>query len=168
MTRRFKSILLICVILMQVTVLAHFSPLNVYPNYTLVILVAMGLINPEVENVIIAGVIGFVSDILTGAPLGVNTLLYIYLVIFCIIISEAIYNKRVTLFIPVCFAGCFVYELLFGIFSCLIRKVAFAPYLIFKIVLPSAAVNTVIFVFVYEILRRLRFEKKKRGIKYER
>ena len=168
MTRSFKSILLICVLLLQVTILAHFTPLNVLPNYILASVIAISIIEPEVENIVMAGISGALYDVLTGAPFGINTLLYIYIAILCVIVASSVYNKRVTVFLPVCFTLCFVYELLFGVFSCLTREASFSFYLISKIILPTSVANTLVFVFAYEILRRLRFEKKKRGIKYER
>lgn len=167
MSRRFKGILLICVILMQICVLSHFTPFGVIPNYTMVVLFAIIMINPDTENLVTAGITGAVTDILTGAPFGINTLLCIYLAIGCVFISQAIYNKRVTVFAPLCFAASFIYEIIFGIFSCLLRGAFFPPEMILKTVLPLAAVNTVIFIPVYEVLRRIRFEKKRKGIKYE-
>ena len=167
MSRTFKAVLLTVVILMQITVLAHFTPFGIIPNYTMVILMCLVLVSPDVESVVIAGITGAVMDTLTGVPFGVNTLLCIYLAICCVLISVVIYNRRVTVFIPLCFAASFVYELLFGIFSCLLREAVFYPSVILNIVLPVAIINTVIFIPCYEIIRRIRFEQKRKGIKYE-
>ena len=167
MSRNFKIILLICVVLMQLTILAHFTPFNIIPNYMVVVLIAVSLICPDKESMIVSGFIGALADVLGGTPFGVNLLLSIYLSIGCVFISQAVYNTRVKVFAPVCFVLSFVYELLLGIFSCLLRNTAFSYDLLINIVLPVAFINTIIFIPIYEVLKRVRIEKKRKGIKYE-
>lgn len=167
MSRTFRYVILICVIFLQITVLAHFTLFDIVPNYTIIVLMAIVVLCPETESLITAGVTGALLDILSGAPLGLNTLLCIYLAIVCIFVSCAIYNKRVTLFIPLCAVLSFLYEILFGVFSCLLRKAVFPMITVYKIVLPVTLINTLLFIPVYEVLRRIRTEKKRKGIKYE-
>lgn len=168
MSRTFKAVLMIVCILMQITVLAHITPWGILPNYILVVLIATVLISPDTESVIIAGIAGALTDIFTGTAFGVNTLLCMYSAVVLVIISTNVYTRRVTYFAPVCFAVSFIYELIFGIISFLLRDTVFEISSIRRIVLPVAAVNAVIFIPVYEILRRVKTEKKRKGIKYER
>ena len=168
MSRKFKIIMLISVILLQMTVLAHFKPLGVIPNYTFVCVVVISLISADAESVIISACAGFLTDMFTGAPLGLNTLMCMYFSIVCAIISDVIYNKSVKLMCPVGFAASFLYELLFGIFSTLMRDRSFEIITVLLRALAIAAVNAVLFIPVFLILKRVRFEKKRKGIKYER
>ncbi len=168
MNRKFKALVLIAVVLLQITVLSHFTPFGVIPNYTITVLMCVVLINPEIESIVFAGFTGALLDTLTGVPFGVNTLLCIYLAIGCVMISVVVYNTRFTVFVPVCFAFSFVYELIFGVLSCLLRQAVFSPVVILQIVFPVAIANSVVFIPCYEILRRIRFQQKRKGIKYER
>lgn len=168
MSRRFKTILLLAVILLQTTVLPHFTPLGIIPNYTLVIAAALAIICEDTEIVVYNTIAGFLLDLFTGAPTGLNTLLYMYISIGIIAATKAVYNKRVRVVLPFCFVASFVYEIFFGIFSSLLRGSAFYPAAILKVVLPVSVINTIIFVPVYLILSKVRFEKKRKGIKYER
>lgn len=168
MSRKFKTILLLTVILLQLTILPHFTPLGVIPNYALVFAIAVSIICEDQESVVFVALTGFLMDLFTGAPIGLNTLLYMYISIALMAAAGAVYNKSVRVVMPMCFAASFVYEILFGIFSSLLRGAVFYPAAILKVILPVAVINTVIFIPVYIILSKVRFEKKRKGIKYER
>lgn len=168
MSRNFKAITLLIVVLLQLTVLPHFTLFSVIPNYVLVFTIVMAIVGEDSESVVFSAVTGFAMDLLTGAPIGLNTLLYMYISIALVMITGTIYNKRIKVLVPMCFVASAVYEVLFGVFSSLLRGAGFYPEAIIKVVLPAAAMNTVIFIPVYLILSRLRFEKKRKGIKYER
>lgn len=167
MSRRFKIILLISVILMQMTVLAHFKPLGVVPNYTFVCVAIISLICADSESVIISACAGLLTDMFTGAPLGLNTLMCMYFSVACAIVSDVIYNKSVKLMCPVGFVASFLYELLFGIFSTIMRDKSLEIATVLIKALAIAAVDAVVFILVYLILKRVRFEKRRKGIKYE-
>ncbi len=167
MSRSFKSIILIFAILMQTTILPHFTVFSVIPNYVFVLMIAISIINEDSESVVFAAVTGFLLDLFTGAPVGLNTLLYMYISIAVIVITGRIYIKRIKVVAPVCFIASVIYELVFGILSTLLRNGTFYPQAIVSVVLPVALINTVIFIPVYMVLSRVRFEKKRKGIKYE-
>lgn len=167
MTKKFKALVLMAVIFLQVTVLSHFTPFSVIPNYTFVVIVALSLVSPNVETVMFSFLSGILTDMLTGAPLGLNTLIFMYLSIGCALLAERIYNKQIKVVWTICFAASFVYELLFGIFSSLLRGASFYSAAIVRVVLPVAVMNTVIFIPAYWLLNRIRFEKKRKGIRYE-
>ncbi len=168
MSRKFKIVFLLVVILLQLSVLAHFKPFSVVPNYTFAAIFAIALISPKSETVVIAGFAGLLLDLFSGAPLGLNTLIYIYMTIGCIIVSEAIYTKNPIIMSGLCFVFSFVFELIYGVCSTLLRGAGFSFDIIGNIVLPAAGVNTVVFFLMYMVLRKLRFEKRRKGIKYER
>ncbi len=167
MSRKFKIIMLISVILLQMTVLAHFKPLGVIPNYTFVCVIIISLISADAESVVISACAGFVADMFTGAHLGLNTLMCMYFSVMCAIVSDVIYNKSIKLMCPVGFMASFLYELLFGIFSTLMRDRSIEIVTIMSRALKIAAVNAVIFIPVFLVLKRVRYEKKRKGIKYE-
>lgn len=167
MSRKFKIIMLISVILLQMTVLAHFKPLGVIPNYTFVCVVVISLISADSESVVISALAGLLTDMFTGAPLGLNTLMCMYFSVFCATISDVIYNKSVKLMCPVSFLTFFLYELLFGIFSTLLRDRSFDIITVLSRALSIATVNAAVFIPVFLVLKRVRFEKKRKGIKYE-
>ncbi len=168
MSLKFKSVLMAAVILLQLTVLSHFTPLGIIPNYILIFTIAVCIICDSAESVVFAACIGLLCDMLTGAPLGLNTLLYMYIAISAIVVTGVVYTKSLKVVLPLFFASAFLYELLFGVLSSLMRASAFYPAAILDVILPAAFVNTLIFIPVYIVLSKLRFEKKRKGIRYER
>lgn len=167
MNRIFKSFVLVCVILLQTTILSHFSPFGVIPNYVLAAAVAICVISPETDSVVICAVAGFFVDAFSGTPFGINALVYMYIAIVLVIISDMIYSKSVVVFAPVCFVFSFLYESFQGIVSFLLRSAEVDVFRVLKISCFVAIINTVIFVPVYVILSKVKIEKKRKGIKYE-
>ncbi len=167
MSRRFKILFMLAVVILQATVLAHFTPFSVLPNFTLVSLLTICIIYPSDENIALAVGTGLLTDFISGAILGIATLLFMYAVILCNVVTETIFGKRVFVFAPLTFVISFIYELIFGVFSYLVRGVSFAFEAVYKTVLPVALLNTLIFIFLYLVLSRIKFEKKRKGIRYE-
>ncbi|MBQ8541505.1 MAG: rod shape-determining protein MreD [Clostridia bacterium] len=165
---KFKAFLMLAVVLLQVTVLSHFTLFGVIPNCVFVFVLALCIINDNAESVVFATVTGLMVDMLTGAQFGLNTLLYMYIAIGVIVVISFAYQKSIKIVVPMCLCASFMYELIFGILSFLFRGAAISFGVIFSVVIPACAVNTLVFIPVYVILSRLRFEKKRKGIKYER
>ncbi len=168
MSLKFKTTLMAAVILLQLTVLSHFTPLGVIPNYVLIFTIAICIICDSVESVVFSACIGLISDMLTGAPLGLNTIIYMYIAILTIMVTGIVYTKSLKVVVPMCFAASFIYELVFGVLSSLMRTASFYPEAILRIILPAAFINTLIFIPVYALLSHLKFEKRRKGIRYER
>ena len=164
---KFKAFLMLAVVLLQVTVLSHFTLFGVIPNFIFAFTFALCIINDNAESVVFATVTGLLVDMLTGANIGINTLLYMYTAIAAIVIISFAYQKSMKVVIPMCLTATFLYEFIFGILSFLFRgaKISFAD--IFGVVIPACMVNTLVFIPVYVVLSRLRFEKKRKGIRYE-
>lgn len=165
---KFKAFLMLAVVLLQVTVLSHFTLLGVIPNFIFVFVLALCIINDNAESVVFATVTGLLVDMLTGAQIGLNTLLYMYMAICVIVVISFAYQKSMKVVVPLCLCVSFVYELIFGILSFLFRGAAISFGVIFSVVIPAVAVNTIMFIPAYVVLSRIRFEKKRKGIKYER
>ena len=167
MSIKFKTCLTLAVVLLQVTVLSHFTILGIIPNYVLIFTFAICIISDGIDSVVFAAATGLLCDMLTGAPLGLNTIIYMYIAIFSIAVIGVVYTKKLKVVVPMCFVSAFLYELVFGTLSSLMRTSRFYPEAIWKVMLPAAFINTLIFIPVYMVLSRLRFEKKRKGIKYE-
>ena len=168
MSLKFRTCMMAAVMLLQLTVLSHFTPLGIVPNYILIFTIAICIIADSVESVVFATVTGLVCDMLTGAPLGLNTIIYMYIAISTIIVISVVYTKKLKVVVPMCFVAAFSYELVFGILSSLMRTSRFYPEAVLSVVLPASLINTLVFIPVYAVLSRLRFEKKRKGIRYER
>ncbi len=167
MSRKFKILLMISVILLQMTALAHFRFLGVIPNYIFVCVVAISVISPDAESVVVSAVAGLLTDILSGAPLGLNTLLCMYTALVCTLVASFVYNKSVKVMCPVCVAISFVYEVLFGISAALLSGSGFETNAVFSKAAAVTVVGGVVFVPVYILLGKVKSEKKRKGIKYE-
>ena len=167
MNRIFKSIVLLAVIILQTTILSHFTPFNVVPNYTLVTVIAICVISHDKDCVIFAALAGFLTDAFTGTPFGINILMYMYLAVLLVIVSETIYSKSAMVFAPVCFVSSFLCELFLGVTSFLLKGVEVQMLIVIKVALLVSVMNSVIFIPVYALLSRVKIEKRRKGIKYE-
>ena len=167
MNRIFKLVVLVLVILLETTILAHFSPFGVIPNYVLTTAVAICVISPETDSVVICAVAGFFMDAFSGTPFGINALMYMYIAIVLVIISDMIYSKSVVVFAPICLVCSFLYETFRGLVSFLLRSAEVDVLSVFKISCFVALINTVVFIPVYVLLSKVKIEKKRKGIKYE-
>lgn len=167
MNRTFKILLMAAVILLEMSVLSRFRIWSAVPNYMFAFLLAITCISPEKESVIIAGACGLAADILSGSIFGLNALLCIYLTTACALFVNTLYIKKMKVIVPMAFVLLFLYELLFGVLCFLVRKAQFSPWMLISPILPSAVLGTALFVLVYLLLGKVRFEKKRKGIKYE-
>lgn len=167
MSRRFKTVLMMLAILLQVTVSAHFMPLGVIPNFVFTAVTAISIICIEPESTVFACASGLVLDMLSGAPLGLNGIMLMYFSIGCAFVSNFIYNKSVKMTVPVCFLSSFLYEGIFGAISAVLRECEFNATTVAGKALTIALVNSIVFIPLYVILGRIKPEKKRRGIKYE-
>lgn len=168
MNRKFKIIFMSAVILAGVSILSGLKIFGIMPNYVFTALLAVTVIEPDTESVVTAACSGLALDLLSGCMIGMNALLCMYFMILCVLFVNMLYIKKLRIVVPMCFVMSFLYELLFGIFSTMLRGAGFAPLLTAVKVLPAAAFNTLIFLPMYIVLSRLRFEKKIKGIKYEK
>ncbi len=168
MSRRFKALFLAGVILADISVMTHFNIFGIVPNYMFIAILAVTVISPGAESTVISALAGLSVDLLSGCMTGLNTLLCMYFTIVCALFVNLLYIKKLKVILPMCFILSVLYEFLFGLFSTLLRGGGFYAGLLLTKVIPTAAVNTVIFLPVYLILSRLKYEKKVKGIKYEK
>jgi rod shape-determining protein MreD len=168
MSKRFKIITMAAVILLETAVLSRFKLWSATPDYMLVFLLAITTVCPDTDSVILAGACGLAFDFLSGSIFGLNTLLCIYFTCICAFFVDALYIKKMKVIVPMAFILSLFYELLFGIFCFLIRRADFSFWTIALKSAQTAFFNTLLFIPVYLILGRVRFEKKRKGIKYER
>ncbi|MCD8048830.1 MAG: rod shape-determining protein MreD [Clostridia bacterium] len=166
MNRTFKIILTAAVIILESCVLSNFRIWGVKPDYALALLLAITVIAPEPESVVLAFAAGIFADLLSGAVFGLNTLLFMYLSLACALFVNTLYIKKMKLICPMCFVAAFLYEAIFAVLSMIIREAELLP-IMFARALSCAVLDTVIFVILYLILLRVHFEKKPKGIKYE-
>ena len=78
------------------------------------------------------------------------------------------YIKKIKLMLPLGFAALFLHETLFGAVSLVARGARVNLLYVSKTALLSAFSGTVIFILLYQILKRVKSEKRKKGIRYER
>lgn len=167
MSRKFKIVFSVIVIFLQMTALAHVRFLGVVPNYIFLCIVAINLISPNAESVVLGAATGLLTDILSGSPLGLNTLLCMYGALACTLASDFVYNKSVKVMCPICFVISFAYEVLFGVSAALLSGKGVAMGTLCAKAAVVSAIGCVVFVPMYIILKRVKSEKKRKGIKYE-
>lgn len=168
MNRTFKIIVSAAVILLEISVLSGIKVFSRTPDYALVLALALCIICPERESVVLAAFCGLFKDFLSGSVFGLNTLLFMYLSTACVFFADLLYIKKLKILAPSVFLLSLVYEAVFGVVCLLERRVGFTFAAVFVPSFKTAIINTVLFIPVYLILKRVRFEKKIRGIRYER
>lgn len=168
MTRAFKIVLTVFVVILEMTILAHFKFFGVLPNYMFALMLAFAAIEADRECVAFSCGAGLLADVLSGSLLGLNALAAMYLTIFFIALSDVFYIKKLRLMLPLGFVTLFFYELLFGAAASIVRGAEAKMTYLVKTALLGAFISTIVFIVFYQILKRVKLQKRKRGIRYER
>lgn len=159
---RYLKIFLICVILFftERCVLARFEIFSLTPwlGFSLFVAAAASCDNPCVV-VAAAGVYGIAADLTGGAPLGVQTAIYVLFSAAEYFISNGIFSKNavsvaVSVFVTAFFAAC--------AFCAFISRTAAISGAVLPLILPLCAINGVCALVMYFPSKRIFGQRRDR------
>jgi len=162
------SIIILFNFIIQSTILSHVQVFGIIPNTALIIVVTYAYLRDDVEGAIFGFCTGLLADIFFGRIIGVSALLLMLTGFFSGKPFRDFYKENYIVPIIMIGAASIVYEFMFYVLNfLLLGRVNFFRYFA-QIILPTAAYNLVLCVFIYRMIyginRRLEArEAKKKG-----
>lgn len=151
----FATILIFVVVyLLQTTFVSYIAILGIKPDLILAALVCFGAFYGKEKGALMAVIMGIIVDLLFGKIFGVNTLMYLYIVVAASVIFEYLFEHNfltvgvVTLALSL--LGGAVYSLIL-----LLSGQPFGLLFIVKMVLPYALYTALAAAVLYPVLSRI-------------
>jgi len=140
---------------LQASVVPHLALWGVFPDLPALVVVSWSLLEGTRQGVVWGFIAGLFVDLFSGAPFGAATLSLMAVGALSGLGQATVFRTHVTLPLIVMFLATLVYDLLF----LLIVQIAGTPVAwlesLMRIILPSAALNTVLVPLVYLVMRGL-------------
>jgi rod shape-determining protein MreD len=147
--------LLVLVAIIQATIMPYLAIWGVFADLPVLFVVSWSLLQGAGEGVIWGFIAGLAIDLLSGAPFGAATLSLLGVGLFSGLGQATVFRSHVALPLVVMFLATVVYNLIFM----LILQIAGQPVAwlesLFRIVLPSAALNTLLMPLFFGLARLL-------------
>lgn len=157
--------LLVVVALVQATIMPHLVVGGVFPDLPVLVVVSWGLLRGSGEGVIWGGIAGIAVDLFSGAPFGAAGLALLAVGFLSGRGKAAVFRTHITLSLVVMFLATIVYDLIFLLVVQISGGAVAWLGSLFRIILPSAALNALLTPVVLIVMRRLhlRFGREEMG-----
>ncbi|MBN1661881.1 MAG: rod shape-determining protein MreD [Anaerolineae bacterium] len=147
--------LLLAAVLVQSTIVAHVDVWGVFPDLPLLWVVSWGLLRGARQGLVWGFIGGVMLDIFSGAPFGAGTLSMIAAGFLAGLAEPTVFRSHLALPLVAAFVGTLVYDLIFmGVVHLLGGAVLWGETLL-RLVLPAAALNTIMVPVIFVIARWL-------------
>ena len=147
--------LLLIVAVLQTTLVPHLAIGGVFADLPLLVVVSWSLLRGAREGVIWGFVAGLVVDLLSGAPFGAATLSLIAVGFLSGLGEATVFRTHVALPLVVVFLATILYDLIFLLIVQISGQTVSWLDSLFRVVLPSAALNAVLTPIVFGLMRWL-------------
>lgn len=147
--------LLLATVLLQSTVVAHIHVWGVFPDVPMLWVVSWSLLRGARQGMVWGFIAGAALDIFSGAPFGAGTLSMIAAGFLAGLAEPTLFRSHLALPLIAAFVATLVYDLVFmGVVDLLGGTVLWGETTL-RLVLPAAALNTVVIPLVFVIVRWL-------------
>jgi len=138
------AFLIMAAAVLQSTVMGYLEVFSVRPNIIITLAVVIALLRRTLESAIMGFSLGLTMDILMGKTLGWYALLLFLLSVLISLVNEKLYRDRLLVLMGFCFLSSVVVETSFIVIIFLFRGYEHIPYLFTRVVLPEAALNSIL------------------------
>lgn len=154
--------------LLQVTVFPHLQIADIKPNLMIIMTSIIGFTMGSKPGIYTGFCAGLLVDIMSGGSVGYSALVFMYLgflngLFYKDYIKEELYIPLGTVTL-----GTFIYEFLFYIFYFALNNKLSLSFYMSRIIIPeviySSAVTLVAYIFIYYIIRKVTYKKKRRHV----
>ncbi len=154
--------LLVVVALVQATFMPHLAVWGVFPDLPVLVVVSWGLLRGSGEGVIWGGIAGIAVDLFSGAPFGAAGLALLAVGFLAGQGRAAAFRAHIVLPLAVMFLATIVYDLIFLLVVQISGGAVAWLGSLFRVILPSAALNTLLMPVVLTGMRwlHLRFGRE--------
>lgn len=152
--------------ILQSTVLNYFKFYNVKPNFIIVFITCVALLQGSIEGAVFGFFIGLAQDMLFGKMLGFYALLGLYLGFASGSLNKKLYRDNLVVITFITFVSTIIHEGFVFFFNMLEDVIAGTADLIFafkNIILIEAVCNSIVSLFIYVLLMRFSDVIKKAG-----
>lgn len=147
--------LLVIVSVLQTTLVPHLAIWGVFADLPLLVVVSWSLLRGAREGMIWGFVAGLVVDLLSGAPFGAATLSLIAVGFLSGLGEATVFRTHVALPLVAMFLATILYDLIFLLIVQISGQAVSWLDSLFRVVLPSAALNAVLTPIVFGAMRWL-------------
>jgi rod shape-determining protein MreD len=147
--------LLVVVAILQTSVVSHLTLWGVFADLPLLVVVAWSLLRGAREGVVWGFVGGLAVDLLSGAPFGAATLSLMAVGFLSGLGEATVFRTHVALPLITVFLATILYDLLFLLVVQISGQTVIWWSSLFRIVLPSAALNALLTPIVFWVIRWL-------------
>lgn len=159
--------ILICYLL-QVTLFAHLEIAGIKPNLMIILTSIIGFTMGSKVGIYTGFCAGMLLDIMAGGVVGYSGLMFMYIGF----VNGLFYKDYVKeeLYIPLAMttAGTFLYEFLYYVFHFALHNKLSLSFYMSRIILPeviyTASLTLVIYMFLYYLIKRFEYKKRRRTI----
>ena len=151
----FATIVVFVIIyVLQTTFVEYISIFGVKPDLILAALICFGAFHGKEKGALLALVTGAVVDLLFGKIFGVNTLMYLYIVILASVVFEYLFEHNVLTVGVVTFVLSLLGEMVYSLILMLSGQ-SFGLLMMIKIVVPYAVYTALAAMIVYPLLSKI-------------
>lgn len=148
--------LLVAIALLQTTLVPRLTMWGVHIDLPLLVVVNWSLLQGSREGAIWGFIGGLAVDLFSGAPFGAATLSMLTVGFLSGIGQATVFRARIVLYLATMFVATLVYDLLFLLVVWISGAAVIWLESFWRILLPSAALNTAVTPIVFAIMRWLR------------
>lgn len=138
------AFLILAAAVLQSTVMGYLEVFSVRPNILIVMAVVIALLRGPLESAIMGFSLGLTMDVLMGKTLGWYALLLFLLSILISMVNEKLYRDKLLVLMGFGFLSTVAVETMFILIIFLFRGHEHIPYLFSTVVLPEAALNSIL------------------------
>ncbi|MGD8623900.1 MAG: rod shape-determining protein MreD [Anaerolineae bacterium] len=147
--------LLIVVGVVQATIVPHLTLWGVFADLPVLIVASWGLLQGARDGIVWGFVAGLVVDLLSGAPFGAGTFALMAAGFVSGLGEATVFRTHIALPLVAMFLATLIYNLVFMLILQIMGKPVAWFESLWRIVLPSAVLNTLLMPLVYGTLRLL-------------
>ena len=140
--------------ILQAALAPHMAILGVTPNFLLLVVVTLAMVEGSTPGAVAGFVAGLVFDLLGSGPIGPGALVFTGVGYFAGTLANNIFARSWLMPVSVVFVASLLAELVYGGLLAIIGVETQFLGIVFRIVLPGAIYNTVLAVLVYPWLAR--------------
>jgi rod shape-determining protein MreD len=147
--------LLVAVAVVQATFMPHLRIWGVFPDLPLLIVVSWSLLRGGGKGVVWGFIAGIAVDLFSGAPFGAAALALIAVALLSGLGAITVYRTHIALPLLTVFLVTIVYDLIFLLVVRVSGQTVAWLDGLFRVILPSAVLNTVLMPLVFGVMRWL-------------
>ena len=142
-------------LIIQSTILKHFTILGITPNLALIVLVCFSIFKGKYKGAFLGVFIGIIQDIIFSSVIGVNTLIYFLVGYVVGLFDDKVFKDNPFISTVFTSISTLSYHFLFFVFMYLLYSGSMNFFVVLnKIVIKEIIYNSILSIFVYKLFQK--------------